>query len=291
MTAKKKLAGRTLEERRAQAEQLHAKLADQVASLADSEQWERFLNFTASFHSYSLNNLLLIWAQLPGATRVAGFRQWENLGRHVRKGEKSLKIFGYSTRKTVDVDESTGEESTKSRAYFPVLSVFDITQTDLDEGRTDDSTIVEMLTGSDDSGIFERTSAFMRSLGWTVELGDTGTYNGFTTIDGTKRIVVGAHLEAAQQAKTMLHEAAHGLLHAEEAATEYVEHRGVKETEAESVAYVMAAMLGLDTSAYSIGYVAGWAKADAELIRSTASNVLRAVDTLSEALLEQSAAA
>lgn len=291
MVTKKKPAGRTLEERRAQAEELHTRLADQVASLADSEQWQRFLNFTASFHSYSLNNLLLIWAQLPDATRVAGFRQWEKLGRHVRKGEKSLKIFGYATRKATDVDDATGEEKTKTRAYFPVLSVFDISQTELDEGRTDDGEILQLLTGADDSGIFARTADLMRSLGWTVELGDSGHANGFTTIDGTKRIVVGAHLEAAQQAKTMLHEAAHALLHSEETSAEYVEHRGVKETEAESVAYVMAAMLGLDTAAYSVGYVAGWAQADVELIRSTASNVLRAVDTLSDALLEQSAAA
>jgi len=291
MITKKKPAARTLEERRAQAEELHSRLADQVASLADSEQWQRFLNFTASFHSYSLNNLLLIWAQRPDATRVAGFRQWEKLGRHVRKGEKSLKIFGYATRKATDVDEATGEETTKSRAYFPILSVFDISQTDLDEGRTDDGEILQLLTGADDAGIFSRTADYMRSLGWIVDLGDTGDRNGYTTIDGSRRILVGAHLEPAQQAKTMLHEAAHALLHADEPAAEYVEHRGVKETEAESVAYVMAAMLGLDTAAYSVGYVAGWAAADVALIRSTASNVLRSVETLSAALLEERAAA
>ena len=37
--------------------------------------------------------------------------------------------------------------------------------------------------------------------------------------------------------------------------TEYLEHRGLMETEAESVAYVVAGMLGIDTSAYSIGYI------------------------------------
>jgi hypothetical protein len=63
-----------------------------------------------------------------------------------------------------------------------------------------------------------------------------------------------------------------------------VAHRGVKETEAESVAYVMAGMLGLDTSAYSVGYVAGWAKADIETVKVTAANVLRAVHELAEAL-------
>ncbi|WP_249408508.1 hypothetical protein [Frigoribacterium sp. CFBP 13605] len=37
---------------------------------------------------------------------------------------------------------------------------------------------------------------------------------------------------------------------------------------------VVAGLVGFDTSAYSVGYVAGWADADAELIRSTAARVL-----------------
>ncbi|HEX5907242.1 MAG TPA: hypothetical protein VFY56_09515 [Propionibacteriaceae bacterium] len=36
----------------------------------------------------------------------------------------------------------------------------------------------------------------------------------------------------------------------------YRSHRGAAEVEAESVAYVIAGSWGLDTSAYSVGYVA-----------------------------------
>lgn len=291
MVAKKNYRRRTEEEKRAEAEALHAKLVDQVANLADSDRWRRFLDFKAAFRQYSLNNSLLILAQLPTATHVAGYEDWRKLGRHVRKGEVGLQIFAYSPRKRVVVDEQTGEEETVHFARFPVVKVFDISQTDLDEGRTDDSTVVELLTGADEHGIFARTADLIRGHGWNVELGETGGLNGYTTIDGTRRIVVGDHLEPAQQAKTMLHEAAHALLHAEQTAAEYIAHRGLAETEAESVAYVMAAMLGLDTSAYSIGYVAGWADADAALIRSTAANVLRAVDVLSASLTEAAIAA
>lgn len=56
---------------------------------------------------------------------------------------------------------------------------------------------------------------------------------------------------------------------------EYALHRGLKETEAESVAYVVAGLVGFDTSAYSVGYIAGWADGDIDLIKSTASRVLR----------------
>ena len=57
-----------------------------------------------------------------------------------------------------------------------------------------------------------------------------------------------ANLSPADAAATLLHEAAHVILHAEETAAEYHQHRGIKETEAESVAYVVAGLLGLDTS-------------------------------------------
>lgn len=285
MTTKK--TTRSVEERRAAAEQLHERLVDQVASLADSDQWQRFLTFTAAFHSYSLNNTMLIWSQHPTASRVAGYRQWEKLGRHVRRGEKAIKIFGFATKRTTETDETSGEDAEKVRTYFPILSVFDIDQTELNEGTTDDSAIAHLLTGADEHGIYARAAEFVTRRGWAVETGDTGRANGYTRTDGSKVIRISDTLEPAQRAKTMLHEAAHAILHSEESHEEYVEHRGVKETEAESVAYVMAAVLGLDTSDYSVGYVAGWASADVALIRSTAANVLKTVQIMADELLEE----
>ena len=68
------------------AEALHAQLAEQVEAPASSDAWQRFLTFATSFHTYSLNNVLLILAQCPDASHVAGFRQWQAKGRQVRKG-------------------------------------------------------------------------------------------------------------------------------------------------------------------------------------------------------------
>lgn len=61
--------------------------------------------------------------------------------------------------------------------------------------------------------------------------------------------------------------------------------RNVKEVEAESVAYVVCCRLGIDTSDYSFGYVAGWSKnkalpelkASLEVIRSTAAGMIDAI--------------
>ena len=124
------------------------------------------------------------------------------------------------------------------------------------------------------------------SQGWTVERESIpGGAHGYTDPEG-RRVVLDSDLSPAQAAKTALHEAAHVILHAEQDAAEYVQHRGVTETEAESVAYVVAGILGLDTSAYSIGYVAGWSNGEPETIKATAANVLRAAHTLADAITE-----
>jgi antirestriction protein ArdC len=275
----------TPEKRRERAAGLQASIVDQVQQLRDSGRWRAFLDFAASFHTYSFNNVVLLLAQTGGtATRVAGYRQWEAKGRQVRKGARSLKIFGYSTKKTGDTDPTTGEET--RRIIYPILSVFDISATDPIPGAEDHSALAHPLTGDDKQGVVEAVTAHLTRLGWTVAREPVaGGANGYATADASRRVVIDSELSPAMAAKVTLHEAAHVTLgHTETDHGDYAAHRGVMETEAESVAYVLAGLLGLDTSAYSIGYIAGWADADVELIRSTATRVLGAVHTLAQAL-------
>ena len=283
----------TPEQRRAQAEALQASIALQVEQLAGTEQWARFLDFAQAFHAYSLNNLLLILSQNPTATHVAGFRKWLQLGRVVRKGERGIRIFGY--RQTTIADDTTEAESesdsedapARKRTYFPVLSVFDISQTDpIDPDAAELPTISQRLAGEDPAGILAAVTDYLEEAGWTVTReAIPGEANGYATTDGTRRVVIDADLSPAQAAKTGLHEAAHVILeHVDAGQADYIEHRGIRETEAESVAYIVAGIAGLDTAAYSIGYVAGWADGDVETIKSTAARVLRAAHTLADAI-------
>lgn len=274
------------EQRKAEADALHAQLAEQVEALASSEAWQRFLKFATSFRSYSLNNVLLILAQRPDASHVAGFRQWQAKGRQVRKGEKGIKILGYSSKRVTD-EADNGDETERIVRRFPILTVFDIGQTDQIEGADQVDDLTAHVEGEDVAGIASKVTTWLTGQGWTVDLEPIeGAANGYTTTDGSKRVVIDANLGPAQAAKTTLHEAAHVILHSDEPIAEYVQHRGVKETEAESVAYVTAGMAGLDTSAYSVGYVAGWSKGDATVIRAAAENVMRAVHTLADVVEE-----
>ena len=277
---------KSTEERRAEAEALHETIAEHIEALRDSETWTRFLAFAQAFHRYSLGNLLLIFAQSPEATHVAGYRTWQSLNRQVRKGERGIRIFGgRDIRETVE-NEQTGEEEEQRRVRFFPVSVFDMSQTDLiDPAAGDPSDIAHQLTGDDPAGILDAVVDYLTGKGWTVERESIpGAANGYTTTDDSRRVVIDADLSPAQAAKTALHEAAHVILHAEEDHAEYVEHRGIKETEAESVAYIVAGILGLDTSAYSVGYVAGWSKCDADTVKATAANVLRTAHALADAI-------
>ncbi len=277
---------KTPEERHAEAEALHETIATGVENLRDSANWTRFLEFSRHMHRYSIGNLLAILAQDPDATFVAGYGTWRSRGYQVRRGEHGIRIFGGRSVATTAEDPETGEETEERRTLFFPVSVFDIRQCDIvDPAKAITPVIAERLTGEDPGGIYDAVTDYLTSEGWTVTREPCpGETNGFTMLDGSKRIVVDDGLRPAMAAKTALHEAGHALLHTETTGSGYVRHRGIEETEAESVAYVTAGILGLDTSTYSIGYVAGWSGCDTQLIKDTASRVLRCAHTLAEAL-------
>ncbi|PCC27043.1 hypothetical protein CIK76_18795 [Glutamicibacter sp. BW80] len=279
---------KTADQRRIEAETMQASIAEQVEQLRNSDAWMKYLEFAQAFHRYSMGNLLLILAQCPGATRIAGYRTWQNLGRQVRKGETGIRIFGGRSVRWTEEDEKTGDETERSTVRFFPVSVFDIGQSDLTDPEAEDhSTVAHKLTGEDPQGITNAATDYLTGKGWTVSREPiSGSANGYTTTDGSKQVVIDQALSPAQAAKTALHEAAHVILHSDQDAAEYIEHRGIKETEAESVAYIVAGILELDTSAYSIGYVAGWSQGETEVIKETAARVLKAAHQLAEAITE-----
>lgn len=300
MATKTKTAKRTPEQREAarkareeKIEAMQADLAAGIEALTRSGQWLKWLDFLGGFHQYSANNVLLIQVQCPHATQVAGFRAWQAKGRQVRKGERAIRIFGKPVRKVSEEDERTGETVSRwVRCTPPVVSVFDISQTDPIEGVEQIKAPVRQLQGDDPAELFERVREYITGTGWTVERERIpGETNGYCTVDGSKRIVVDADLSPAHAAKTMLHEAAHAILHTDDdGAASPGQDRSTQEVEAESVAYVVAGVFGLDTSPYTVGYVSSWSGGDPEAIKTTAARVQHAAHTLLDALNDETAA-
>jgi antirestriction protein ArdC len=226
--------------------ELLEQLSEGIANLTTSDEWQRYLDCQSRFYSYSSNNVMLIAQQAHEATRVAGFNAWKKLGRFVRKGEKAIWILAPMVYK--QTDEKT-EEKQKVIRGFKWVPVFDITSTDGE----DLPAVCHKLSGDDPAGIFASLIEFATSIGFTVEDAELpGSVNGDCTHE-LHRIRVEISNSPAQRMKTLAHEIGHALLH------EQFDNRALAELEAESTAYVICQALGLDTSDYSFGYVAGWA--------------------------------
>jgi len=84
--------------------------------------------------------------------------------------------------------------------------------------------------------------------------------------------LVRADMDDAAMVKTLIHEAAHVLLHQNLPGRDLP--RPLKEVEAESVAYVVASVHGMPSDDYSFPYVAGWAGEESDkAIRETQARV------------------
>ena len=253
-----------------------------IADLTTSEKWTQYLDVQSKFYRYSPNNVMLILLQNPYATRVAGYRAWQALDHQVMAKESALRILAPMTYKRDNAPE--GEKAREIRG-FKLVPVFDISQT---EG-PDLPDIVSKLEGLAPEGVFAKLTEFAEGIGFRVERPQSleSGANGDTSHSEGRIRVVSTNSEA-QQAKTLAHEIGHALLHDPVAEATKDLERGLKELEAESTAYVICTALGMDTSDYSFGYVAGWAggapeatqgiKASTGRIQKAATAVLKAFE-------------
>ena len=275
-----------------------------IQALFESEQYKAYLTAMSKFHNYSFNNTLLIAMQKPDASLVAGFGKWrDDFERHVKKGEKGIKILApspYKVKKQLEkIDPATqkpvigadGKPVTEEREIeipaFRVVTVFDVSQT---EGKEIPDITVSELTGS-----VEQYQDFFAALEKASPVpiafeNIQGGAHGYYHLE-EKRIAIDEGMSELQTLKTAIHEIAHAKLHAidkDAPATEQPVRpdRRTREVQAESVAYAVCQHYGLDTSDYSFGYVAGWSsgrelselKASLETIRKAANELITDID-------------
>ncbi len=231
-----------------------------IEDLYQSDRWRQYLSFVSAFHQYSPANVRLIMAQCPNATFVAGFNRWKTLGRHVKKGASGIAIWGAPVKKKIakrdekdnPILDANGNEikgQTDEMIYFPIVAVYDVTQTDGEpipqiakrlEGASSQLQFAAIETISPYPIRFEQIS---------------GDCNGYCNYK-EQSIAVNIGMSAAQTAKTALHEVVHARLHNGNSE----KSRQQKEIEAESVCYIVADHFGLDTSGYSFDYIGNWAQ-------------------------------
>ena len=222
-----------------------------IARVCSSEDWMKFLEYSARFWKYSFHNQMLIALQCSSASRVAGFHSWKEMGRWVKKGESGIRILAPLLVKVKAEDGRGSLEEGYVIRGFKNVCVFDVSQTEGEELPS----VVHALTGEGPGGLFFRLKEFAESRGFTVRFEDMdGSRFGY--VDRNLEIALKAGAGNAQHCKTLCHEIAHGLLgHLPDKELS----REEKELEAETTAWVVCRNLGLETSDYSFGYLATWA--------------------------------
>ena len=284
-------------DRRAEMQELTDRLQDGVNAVRSSQGWKDMLQTMAKFHTYSVNNQILIAMQKPDATLVGSYTTWKSLGRQVNRGEHGIKILCPAPyRKTIIEDKknpdgkpvigSDGRPVTEEKQVtvpaYKIGYTFDISQT---SGKEIPKVGPDELSGSVNA--YEQLKSALESIS-SVPIRYDNIKTGAKGYCTPYEIVVKQGMGEIQTLKTLIHEETHSRLHFDNADRTRLkdgQSPTSREVQAESVAYVVCQHYGIDTSDYSFAYIAGWENADArelqssmETIRQTASGMIDDID-------------
>jgi hypothetical protein len=254
-------------------------------------------------HTYSLSNTLLamicaedqgikisflgsfdFWKKISSElNKIKGNKKWEWYG--VKKGSKALPCL-YPIFKKIEEEEE--EEEKRFLVGFGKGSTFDISQTGMDMKMLD-CLRPKPLESSSFEEKKEALIEILKSMGYSISFKtlETEGLGGYIT-PKTKDIVINAKSSVDQQLKTLFHEFAHGELGHGIGGDHGIEDkdRSAFEVQAESVAYILSNLIGLDTSDYTFKYILTWGKNDLEFIKSCMSKSQRVVNKVLEKLEE-----
>jgi N-terminal domain of anti-restriction factor ArdC len=258
------------------------KLLIEQLEAGKSDALTNYLTAMSRFHNYSFGNVLEIARQMPTATRVAGFWTWKNLGRFVNAGAKGIRILapivGVKRKKDSEADKDITKQNTRALLGFRNAYVFDISQ-------TNGVDLPEMREISGDPGeSIDRLAAFLKSKG--IQLVYNPKIAPALGMSYGGRIAILPGQSKAEEFSTLVHEAAHEMLHKAERRTATT--KTVRETEAEAVAFVVGKAVGLITGTASADYIqlyhgnASLLAESLEVIQQTASVILGALEPAAE---------
>lgn len=291
-----KTADEIREAREAKLTELSVQMEGAVGRLVSGEDWAVAVRFAARFRSRSFANTLLIFAQHQDAfeqgrvseplpSYVAGFQQWKTLGRQVAKGQTGYMIYAPVTARFATANPADAESwrrldrGEKARPGEVVRSkmvgvkpayVWDVSQTSGDP--IPERPRPRLLAGEAPAGLWEALASQVGERGFTLsDAPDAAALSGANGVTDflARTAEVRADMDDAARVKTLAHiELGHedrrpaGL------------HRGIGEVEAESVALMVCASFGIDSTDYTVPYVASWSSqvtdsSPLEVIRAT----------------------
>lgn len=292
-------------------EVMEAELRDVIDRIVNSGQLAAWLDQVSggSMRDWSFQNQLLATLQgnarreamlqadphaldgLPQDLMVMTARRWQELyNRHPKRNESAIWILAPRTVKQKDKD--TGVEEVRMIGVRG-QSEFDVSQTEGDP--LPEAMRVEFATFEVDADVIPHLVDRVGKLGYRYSEEEIDTQLtthsklGYTTADGTKRVVVDSRLSPAQKVSVLAHELGHiECGHIDGDYTEYLQHRGQMESEAEATAYVAKRRMGLpadDSMKFSGTYIAGWSKGDPETIRKALNKAVTAAKRITSGMV------
>ncbi len=286
------------------AQELKSKIDSEIENLSklmdDKElesEFKKWLSTMSRFNNYSLRNQLLICFQNPEASRVAGYREWQKHKRQVKKGEKSLKVLAPNTKRIyidkseVAAKKAEGERvyyTSKGKPYFNIVkgfrpaSVFDVSQT---EGKDLPELKMEAVDAqSVAQKILPAAKAYCEGEGIVLKL--EALPENLCGLSRGNLIMLNEALPVSEMLSSLIHELGHEKLHWSNGEYLGKDHtKTARETEAESIAYIVCQYYGMDMSGSSM-YIRSF-RGDTEQIvesleriQSTAKEIIQGIDKL-----------
>lgn len=270
---------KTPEEKKKEIEELTSSMDEQINSYFESEEnLKEHLAFMSNFYNYSSRNMALIEKQFQGAVAVGSFNFWKEKGASVKKGEKGIKILvptpvEYFKRgeKLIQVKYATKQEKeqiknrqlqTEKKLFFSIGHVFEYTQTNAREQGLDVSKIFGRYFNDGSIDNEKEMLAALNKIADKVgfEIMNEAPYE-LGAAKGVafpyeKKIALNPRNTDYENVTTLIHELAHAKLHVPGRREEL--ERSEREFQAEMVAYVVANRYEIDTTEFSLSYLAGW---------------------------------
>ncbi|WP_248298375.1 PBECR4 domain-containing protein [Streptococcus suis] len=278
---------------------LNLHLKEGIKEYLDSDKYKDYLTKMSQLNNYSSRNLRLILAQQPTASQVASFKQWkETFGRHVKKGEKALRIFVPITY--IKKDENNQPILDKDgkpeigTTFRLKAAVFDVSQTDGKEMPKAVSDVKDQLTDQDYGNLYRTLMTIAKNNHVSVRFEELEeSRKGYYDTASHQIVLNKVGMNKSQLIKTFLQETAHSELHHKDHPQKDQLTRSNAELQAESVTYVVASYYGLDTSDYSFGYLASWSQdkdtlrdleAQLDIVQQEAKSLIERMDKEMEVL-------
>jgi len=194
------------------------------------------------FDKWSFSNQIMAYLQ-TGTTDCRGFRQWQDAGRQVRKGERAAYILGPITVKKED--PKTGEDVLRC-VGFKGIAVFADHQTD------GDALPDRNLTPADLPPLYDVAQELGIAVRWAPKMGSAW---GSASTDGARVLL------SSYDAPVFFHELAHSIHSRIDGRLKGGQHAD-QETVAELTAAVLSQLYGVDWSGNAWTYISSYNSTD-----------------------------